>query len=162
MRCDPMFVLSGTRSGKCSCFRARAPTIASPKEFLTSTGASCFRARLGPSTRAFRHREPTESLCGRGRSAFRRPRAFGHGEDTMDLSTIPSALVVDDDAMILMDACAILERAGSRMVPPSDCSGVKCDWSTSAFRQLGLLLRMATTGRRRRSLVDAESVSFAS
>ena len=32
----------------------------------------------------------------------------------METSTDPYALVVDDDALILMDACDILERAGFR------------------------------------------------
>lgn len=32
----------------------------------------------------------------------------------MEISTVPYALVVDDDAIILMDACGILEEAGFR------------------------------------------------
>ena len=43
----------------------------------------------------------------------------------MDLSTIPFALVVDDDAMILMDACDILERAGFRFHEAADGEDAK-------------------------------------
>ncbi|WP_426265469.1 response regulator [Sphingomonas sp. PWP1-2] len=37
----------------------------------------------------------------------------------MDVSTTPYALVVDDDPIILMDACAILEDAGFRFYEAS-------------------------------------------
>jgi CheY-like chemotaxis protein len=51
-----------------------------------------------------------------GKKTVRRfgPEALSGRCADMDISTKPYALVVDDDAIILMDACDILEEAGFR------------------------------------------------